>query len=485
MVVGAGFGGLAAAVRLRALGYDVEVLEAMSQPGGRAAVLERDGFRFDAGPTVITAPYLLDELFALLGKDPRDYFELLPVDPFYRVHFPSGETFDYVGEEDRILEQIRGFNPADVDGYRRLAAHARRIFDIGYTKLADVPFERLTDMLRVAPDMARLENYRSVHGLVARYIRDPRLRQVFTFQPLLIGGNPFTASSIYLLIHWLERKWGVWFPRGGTGALVRALVKLLEESGVRVRTGTPVDEIEVESGRAVAVRTAAGERVAADKVVCNADPSVVYTRLVAARHRRTWTDRAVARRRQSMSLFVAYFAAEAQPSTVAHHSILLGPRYEGLLRDIFDRRVLADDFSLYLHAPFRTDPGMAPPGTEVFYVLSPVPNQKSGIDWADEAPRYGARILDALDRGVLPGVKSRLKTWFTLDPRYFADTLRSADGSAFGLEPLLQQSAWFRYHNRSEDVQGLFFVGASTHPGAGVPGVLNTARVLARVVGPP
>ncbi len=485
VVVGSGFGGLAAAVRLRAKGHSVTVLEANNQPGGRASVFRRDGFTFDAGPTVVTAPYLFDELFRLVGRDPRDYYELMPVDPFYRVKFEDGTAFDYVADEERILAQIEKISPQDCDGYRRLAAKSKEIFDVGYTQLVDAPFDRLSDMLRVVPQMVRLRSDLSVYDMVSRYIQDERLRQVFTFQPLLVGGNPFATPSIYLLIHWLERKWGVFFPKGGTGSLVRGLVELLRELDVEVRTNTPVERIVVERGRAVAVETATGERMAASGVVCNADPSFVYAKMIEATHRRKHTDRAVAKKNPSMSLFVGYFGAKGTWDDTAHHTILLGPRYRGLLDDIFKKKVLAPDYSLYLHRPTRSDPSLAPPGHDGFYVLSPVPNDRSGVDWADQSERYFDKILDTLDQGELPGLKSRLVTRMSIDPRYFAGTLRSVDGAAFGLEPSLLQSAWFRYHNRSEDVDGLYFVGASTHPGAGLPGVLNSAKVLERVVEDP
>jgi phytoene desaturase len=369
-----------------------------------------------------------------------------------------------------------------VDGYRRLARLSERIFDTGFTELADRPFDRLSDMLRVVPAMARLQSWRSVHGLVARHIRDPRLRQALTFEPLLVGGDPFRTSSIYLLIHWLERKWGVHFALGGTTSIVRGLVRLLEELGVEVRLSSPAAEIEVEGGRVRAVRTEGGERIPCTLAVANADPSFVYTRLVDARHRTRHTDRQVSRVRQSMSLFVGYFGATRTWPELAHHTILLGPRYRELLDDVFRRRVLADDFSLYLHAPTRTDPSLAPPGSETCYVLSPVPNTRAGIDWSREAEPYFARIRESLERRLLPGLGASIATSFTMTPADFEGTLRSVDGAAFGPEPLLTQSAWFRYHNRSPDVGGLHFVGAGTHPGAGIPGVLSSAKVLERVV---
>ena len=485
IVIGAGFGGLAAAARLRAMGHRVTVVEAGDQPGGRARAFEREGFHFDAGPTVITAPYLFDELFELFGKDRRDYFELAPVDPFYRVAFPDGRHFDYVGDDERLFAQIAAFNPSDVVGYRRLVEHSQRIFDVGYTQLVDADFSRFGDMMRIVPDLVRLRAYKSLYGLVARYIKDDALRQVFTFQPLLIGGNPFRAPGIYLLIHWLERKWGIHFAMGGTTAIVRGLTQLLGEVGVDVRLNAPVERIEVANGRAKGVLLANGSFLEADLVVSNADPATVYTKLIDPSVRRKHTDRAIARKRYSMSLFVGYFGTNKTYPDLAHHSILLGPRYRELLTDIFDRKKLTDDFSLYLHAPTRTDASLAPPGGESFYVLSPVPNQKSGIDWSVEGPRYMDRILDALDAEHLPGLRDNLATQFHVDPRYFEGELRSYRGAAFGPEPTLRQSAYFRFHNRSEDVEGLYFVGAGVHPGAGLPGVLSSAKVLERVVPQP
>ena len=482
VVIGSGFGGLAAAVRLRQRGYNVVVLEALDQPGGRARTFLRDGCSFDAGPTVITAPYLLDELFTLTGRNPRDYFDLVPVDPWYRVELNDGSRFDYVGDEERILAQIKEFEPRDVDGYRKMARHMERLFDVGYTALADQPFDRFTDMLRVVPQMVKLETHRSVHGLTAKYLRDPRLRQVFTFQPLLVGGNPFSTTSIYSMIHWLERKWGVWFAKGGTASIVSALVRLLTELGVEVRTNSPVARIDVgDNGRARGVVLNSGEVIACDVVVSNADPSTTYSKLIDARHRQHHTDRQLSRVRGSMSLFVGYFSTTKTFPDVKHHTIVLGPRYRGLLDDIFNKKVLADDFSLYLHRPTATDPSLAPPGRDAWYVLSPVPNQRSGIDWEQEAPRYGEKILKALDR-IVPGLSASSTGFFSIDPRTFAGDLRTRDGAAFGPEPVLTQSAWFRFHNRSPDVANLFFVGAGTHPGAGVPGVLCSAKVLERVL---
>lgn len=482
IVIGTGFGGLAAAVRLVALGYGVTILEAGDQAGGRARVFQKDGFTFDAGPTVVTAPHLFDELFELLGRRREDYVDFVPVDPFYRCSFPDGEFFDYVGDEERLLAQIEKLSPRDVDGYRRMVKHAERIFDVGYTQLADVPFGKLADMLRIVPDLGRLSAYRSVYSLVSSYIKDSRLRQVFTFEPLLIGGNPMKAPGIYLLIHYLERKWGVHYAKGGTGAIVRGLVDLLTEAGVEIRLGTPVERIETKGGRATAVVLADGTSLGADLIVSNADPTIVYGKMLDSAALRRNSPKRALKKRQSMSLFVGYFGTKKQYSNTKHHTIVLGERYEELLRDVFERRVLAKDFSLYLHRPGASDPNMAPEGHDAFYVLSPVPNQLSGLDWEKEAGPYFESVLEELEKRELPGLRENIVTKFSVDPRYFETELRSHQGAAFGLEPLMSQSAYFRYHNASPDVEGLYFVGASTHPGAGMPGVLCSAKVLEKVV---
>ena len=485
IVIGTGFGGLAAAVRLQAKGYETTVLEALPDAGGRGRVFHRDGFIFDAGPTVITAPYLFDELFSLAGKRKEDYFQLLPIDPFYRIEYSDGSRFDYVGEEDALLENIRKISPGDVEGYRKLSEHARRIFEIGYLQLADAPFESLAEMFRVVPDLVRLKNFKTVYGLVADYIKDERLRQAFTFQPLLVGGNPFDVTSIYLLIHTLEKKWGVHFAKGGTGAIVSGLTKLLGEMGAQIRYSTPVERLEIRNGRVTGVITAQGERIASDIVVSNADPMVVYNKMLDGKFRWKNSNLVLKTKRPSMGLFVIYFGTNKTYPDLTHHTIILGPRYRGLLNDIFHKKILAEDFSLYLHAPTRTDSTLAPPGHEGFYVLSPVPNNLSGIDWDKEGPAYCEKILNFLDQTHLPGLKKHLVTQFYVTPDYFEKDLRSYAGAGFGIEPIFRQSAWFRFHNRSEDVPGLYFVGASTHPGAGVPGVLCSAKVLDRVVANP
>ncbi len=482
VVIGAGFGGLAAAIRLRAMGYETEVLEAGHQAGGRARVFHRDGFTFDAGPTVLTAPHLVDELFRLLGRRREDYAQLTPISPLYRVSFPDGTHFDYEGTDEALERQVRDLSPTDVHGYRQLSDHARRIFEVGYLQFADRPFHRLEDMLKIVPDLVSVRGYRSVHALVASYIKDERLRQVFTFEPLLIGGNPLRAPAIYLLIHWLERQWGVHYVLGGTGRLVEGLVRLLHEFDVPVRLGAAVERIATDGGRVTGVHLESGEFVPADLVVCNADPTRVYARMLDRKHLRTARFTRLLRQRHSASLFVGYFGTRRQFPHCKHHTIFLDSEYRNLLRDIFDRRVLSGRYALYLHAPSRTDPTVAPEGCDAFYVLAPVPNQLSEIDWSTAAEETFDRILDVLEARCLPGLRDSLVTQFAVDPRYFEGELRSHVGAAFGLEPTLTQSAYFRYHNAAPGIAGLFFVGASTHPGAGIPGVLCSAKVLERVV---
>lgn len=482
IVIGSGFGGLAAAIRLGARGYRVTVLERRDQPGGRAYVYRQDGFTFDGGPTVITAPFLFEELWELCGRRLADDVDLRPVSPFYRIRFHDGQVFDYTGDAEAMRSEISRFQPADLDGYERLMEMSRRIFEVGFERLSYAPFGHWTDMAKIVPDMIKLQSYRTVWSLVSKYIKDDRLRQVLSFHPLLVGGNPFETTSIYSLICWLERKWGVWFPMGGTGSLVKGMVGLVEGQGNVVRLGAEVSRIEVEAGRATGVTLTDGTRLVADIVVSNADSAFTYKHLLPAEHRKRWTDAKVDRARYSMSLFVWYFGTKRRYEDVPHHMMLLGPRYEGLLADIFKRHRLAEDFSLYLHRPTATDISMAPPGHDAFYVLAPVPHLGSGTDWARQAESYRQAIQAKLEATVLPGLGAEIVTSRVTTPQDFHDRLLSFKGAAFGLEPILLQSAWFRPHNRSEDVQGLFMVGASTHPGAGVPGVLMSAKALEKVI---
>ncbi len=484
VVIGSGFGGLAAAIRLQQQGHDVTIVEKRDKPGGRAYVYEQDGYTFDGGPTIITAPWLIRELFERSGRKTDDYVQLVPIDPFYNIRFGDGSVFRYTGKREEVIEEVRRFSPADVPGYLRFAEATEAIFKAGMA-LIDTPFERIADMMKVLPDLVRLRADRSVAAFVNRHISDPRLRQVFSFHPLLVGGNPFQSTSIYALIHTLEQQWGVWFAMGGTGALVRGLGRLFEELGGTVRLGCEVSEIIVDpaSHRATGVRIAGGEVVRADAVVCNGDVAQSYMSLVPAAMRPKNSDRRYERTRYSMSLFVIYFGTDRRYDDVAHHEILMGPRYEGLLEDIFTRKTLSRDFSLYLHRPTATDPSLAPPGCDSFYVLSPVPHLGGDVDWATAAGPYRDAIIAHLEAHHLPGLSKHIVTERVIDPRHFRDELNSYLGSAFSVEPILTQSAWFRPHNRSEDIGNLYFAGAGTHPGAGIPGVLSSGKIVADLIG--
>ena len=482
IVIGAGFGGLAAAIRLRARGHEVDLVEKRTQAGGRAGVFRQDGFTFDAGPTIITAPHLIAELFQLAGRRMDDFVRLVPVNPFYRVRFDDGSSIDWTGDDEQRLAAIAALSPGDVDGYYRFARRSRDIFDQAFP-LIDQPFLSMGPMLRAIPRLIRARSWSSVAALVDAEVRDPRIRQLLSFHPLLIGGNPFDSPSIYALIHELERRWGVWFAEGGTGALVAALVRVFEEIGGRVRLDSEVVSIDVNAAqRATGVVLAGGARIRADVVVCNGDVVRSYRELVPKPARRVNSDRRLDRYRQSMSLFVLYFGTSRRYEHVAHHEILLGPRYRGLLDDVFHHETLADDFSLYLHRPTATDASLAPPGCDAWYVLSPVPNLSAGVDWATAGDGYRDRIVRHLEQRLLPGLTSHIVTETRVDPRYFRDALNSHLGNAFSLQPLFRQSAWFRPHARSEDIPNLFFVGAGTHPGAGIPGVLNSARIVDRLI---
>jgi phytoene desaturase len=484
LVIGSGFGGLAAAIRLQARGYATTILEMRDKPGGRAYVFEDKGFTYDAGPTIITAPFLIDELFALVGKRTEDYVKIVPVTPFYRIVFHDGRIFDYSGDEAHIIEQIKKYNPSDVPGYLEFVAKSHAIFDRAFIELADKPFSSFTDMIKVAPDLIRLRSQESVFTLVSRYVKDPLLQQVFSFHPLLVGGNPFQSSSIYAMIHYLERKWGVHFAMGGTGALVQGLLRLFTELGGKLRLNTRVEQLLVENGTARGVRLDSGEELPASVVVSNADVANFYKKAVPATVRKKWTDRKLDGMRYSMGLFLIYFGTDRTYPDLAHHTIVLTERYRELLEDIFRRKILADDFSLYLHAPTRTDPSLAPPGCECFYVLSPVPNLGGKVDWNAVKECYANAILESLEK-LCPDLRKHIVSKIVWTPLDFETQLDAHLGSAFQFEPILTQSAWFRPHNVSEDVKNFFLVGAGTHPGAGLPGVLSSAKLLERVIPSP
>ncbi|WP_207103105.1 phytoene desaturase [Paracoccus shandongensis] len=476
-VIGAGLGGLALAIRLQSAGLSTTVFEKRDKPGGRAYVYHDEGFTFDAGPTVITDPDCLKKLWRLSGRDMADHVTLLPVDPFYRLCWEDGTVFDYADDQDSIERQIHAINPADVEGYRRFLAYSRDVYREGYEKLGTVPFLHFSDMIRAAPQLARLQAWRSVHSMVARHIKDEHLRQAFSFHTLLVGGNPFSTSSIYALIHALERQGGVWFAKGGTGALVAGMVRLFQELGGTIHLNMPVDRIETQGNRATAIH-AGGQRHPFDMVASNADVVHTYRTLLGDPK----GDK-LARKRHSMSLFVVYFGLRGLRPELRHHMVLFGPRYRELVNQIFAGKELADDFSLYLHAPSVTDPDLAPEGCSAYYVLAPVPHLGTvDPDWERTAPVYRDRILDYLEARYIPNLRRDLMTVRHFTPLDFRSELNAHLGSAFSVEPILTQSAWFRPHNRDERLENLYVVGAGTHPGAGIPGVVGSAEATASLM---
>lgn len=477
-VIGSGFGGLALAIRLQSAGIDTTVLEARDKPGGRAYHWEKGGHIFDAGPTVITDPACLRELWELTGADMARDVDLVPVSPFYRLSWPDGTTFDYVNDDEILARQIEALEPADVEGYGHFLQYAEGVYVEGYEKLGAVPFLDFKSMLRAAPQLARYQAWRSVYSMVSRFVRNDKLRQALSFHTLLVGGNPMTTSAIYALIHKLERDGGVWFAKGGTNQLVAGMVRHLERLGGSVRLADPVDGIATEGGRATVVRTRSGWSQRFDAVASNADVVRTYDMLGHASARRSSAK--LKRKRFSPSLFVVHFSTQGAWPEVPHHSILFGPRYAELLKEIYRGSSLPNEPSIYLHHPTATDPSMAPEGRSTFYALAPVPHLgKAKIDWEAEGSAYVQRLLEILEQRCLPGLSSRLGEVFHFGPADFERDLNSHLGSAFSLEPLLTQSAFFRVHNRDDTVRNLYFVGAGTHPGAGIPGVVGSAKATA------
>jgi len=482
LVIGAGFGGIAAALRLRAKGYEVSLIDRCAGLGGRAQVFERGGFKHDAGPTVITAPFLFEELFALFGEKFEDHVKLVPLTPWYRFHFSDNTQFDYGGTLDETLAEIARIEPADCDGYRSLLVQSEKIFKIGFLQLSAVPFHRFVTMLRQIPALLRLRSQDSVWQLVCRHLKNPKLRQAFSIQPLLVGGNPFDTTSIYGLIHYLERAHGVHFAMGGTAAITNALGALMTKHGIDVRLNTTVRNINVDEGVASGVTLVDGSSMSADVIVSNADPAHLYAAMIRPEDQAPSARLKLAAAEFSMGLFVLYFGTTRQYPDVAHHTIWLGERYRELLADIFHDKVLSEDFSLYLHRPTATDASFAPAGCDSFYVLCPVPNLKGAVDWAVEGPRLQARIVAALEKTILPGLGACITSDFYMTPENFRSDYLSAHGAGFSVAPLFRQSAWFRFHNRAEGIRNLYLVGAGTHPGAGLPGVLCSAKVLDALV---
>ncbi|WP_068076782.1 phytoene desaturase [Novosphingobium lentum] len=479
-VIGAGFGGLALAIRLQSAGIATTVVEARDKPGGRAYFWERDGFTFDAGPTVITDPPCLEELWALSGRRMADDIELMPVHPFYRLNWPDGTNFDYSNDEAQLHAEIARISPGDVAGYEDFARYAAHVYEEGYVKLGAVPFLDFASMIKAAPALAKHQAWRSVYAMASKFMASEKLREAFSFHTLLVGGNPMTTSAIYALIHKLEKDGGVWWAKGGTNRLIAAMVTQFERIGGTVRMGDAVTQIDTLGNRITGVTTASGWSGRFDAVASNADLMHTYRDLLATNPRGAKQAKSLARKRFSPSLFVVHFGIEGTWPGIPHHMILFGPRYKGLLDDIYEHGVLPQDFSIYLHHPTVTDPSMAPEGMSTFYVLIPVANMgKLPVDWDQIGPVLEKRILDEVGRRLIPDIHSRIVTKFHYAPADFGRDLNAHLGSAFSLEPLLTQSAWFRAHNRDDALPNFYLVGAGTHPGAGIPGVVGSAKATA------
>lgn len=479
-VIGAGFGGLALAIRLQSAGVETVLVEARDKPGGRAYFWQREGFTFDAGPTVITDPNCLRELWQLSGHDMADDVELLPVMPFYRLNWTDGTNFDYSNDEAALRREIARIAPADLAGYDEFLRYSARVYQEGYVKLGHVPFLDFKSMLKAAPALVRHQAWRSVYSIVSSYIDDEKLREALSFHTLLVGGNPMTASAIYALIHKLEKDGGVWWPKGGTNRLVAAMVTHFERLGGTVRLGDPVARIHTLGDRASEVETASGWRERFDAVASNADIMHTYRELLGEAPRGREMAHKLAAKRFSPSLFIVHFGLEGNWPGIPHHTILFGPRYRELLSDIYEHGVLPRDFSIYLHHPTVTDPSVAPPGKSTFYALVPVAHLgKLPIDWNQVGPLLEERVLAEIGRRLIPDIDDRIVTKFHYSPQDFADDLNAYHGSAFSLEPVLTQSAWFRAHNRDDRLRNVYLVGAGTHPGAGIPGVVGSAKATA------
>ncbi len=479
-VIGSGFGGLSLAVRLQSAGVQTTLYEKRDKLGGRAYVYEQDGYTFDAGPTVITEPASLEELFGLTGARMSDYVELLRVDPFYRLLWEDGFSFDYCQDEEKLIEQIAAKSPGDVDGYRRFHEYSEDLYVEGYKKLGAVPFLNFWSMVKAAPQLAQLQGYRSVYGRLSDFVKDKHLREAFSFHSLLVGGDPFRTSAVYSLIHALERRGGIWFGKGGTGAIVQGLGRFFQDLGGEIKLAAPVAEVTVADDKCREVVTEDGERRAFDAVASNADIVHTYENLLGRTKRGASMGRGLKNKKFSNSLFVIYFGTNRQFENLMHHTIMFGPRYRDLIADIFAGPDLPDDFSLYLHRPTASDPDLAPEGCDSFYVLSPVPNlEKAKVDWAVEGPKYKERIYKYLEDRYMPGLRESIVTDRIFTPAEFETELNSHAGSAFSIEPILTQSAYFRIHNRDDQISNLYFVGAGTHPGAGVPGVVGSAKATA------
>lgn len=485
LVIGSGFASLSTAIRLQNHGHNVTLIEKRDKLGGRAYLFEKDGLKFDAGPTVITAPWLFNEIFESCGKNREDYVEFTPLNPFYKIFFENGKSFTYNGIRDEVISEIRKFNPDDVDGYLKFYETTKKIFKTGF-ELIDTPFNKVSYMFSILPDLIKLRSYQSVYKYVSKYIKNEELRKVFSFHSLLIGGNPFRTTNIYTLIHFLKQKWGVLYAKGGTFSIVKAMEKLFIELGGNIRLNSEMSEILVnsESGKpkTKGIRLKSGEEFSADIVICNSDVTYTYKNNIDSKFRKKYTDKKIDSFKHSMSLFVIYFGTKKKYENIPHHSIIFDKTYKELLDNVFTNYTLSDDFSLYLHRPSSTDTSVAPEGNDCFYVLSPVPNLLSKTNWKEEGESYKNKIINYREKHYMPELKENIVTEFFVTPEYFLNSLNSHLGSAFSVEPTLKQSAFMRPHNESEDIENLYFCGAGTHPGAGLPGVLSSAKIVEKLI---
>ena len=483
IVIGSGFGGIAAALRLKAKGHKVTLIEKHPDLGGRARVFRKNGFIFDGGPTVITAPYLINELFELFKKNPKDYIKLSPLKVWYQFVFEDKSRFNYSGNENEMKAQIKELNKEDVKGYEKLVNFTKKIFDKGFTELADIPFDKPFVMMQQLPSLLKLKSYKSVYSLVSSYIKNEKLRRMLSMHPLLVGGNPFTTTSIYGLILYLEKKWGIHYSMGGTGNIIKGFEKLMNEVGIKVIKGNEVTKILSKNNKITSIQLDNHDYIDADNVICNADPPAVYEKLLDEKNNNSFLFKWKKKRMEySMGLFVYYFGTKKIYDNVEHHTIKFGSKYKEHLDDIFDKKKLNNDISYYLHRPSATDKSMAPEGNDCFYVLVPVPNNQSGIDWSIEGDKMKKLIIDKMENDLMPNLRNNIVEDFYLTPDYFEKDLNTKFGSGFSIQPKFTQSAYFRFHNKSEIYDGLYFVGAGTHPGAGVPGVLSSAKVLDKIL---
>ena len=480
IVIGAGFGGIAAALRLKAKNHDITLIEKQEDLGGRARVFKKNGFIFDGGPTVITAPYLINELFELFNKNPKDYINLTPLKNWYRFIFEDGTYFNYSGNEDLMKNQIEKINKEDVKGYENLVNFTKKIFNKGYMELSDVSFDKPFSMMKHLPALLSLKSYKSVYSLVSSYVKNEKLRRILSMHPLLVGGNPFTTTSIYGLILYLEKKWGIHYSMGGTGHIIKGLERLMVEENIKIIKGKEVNGFIIHNKKIKKIKLSDDKEISVDNVVCNADPPPIYDNL------KTKSSFLFSLKRKrmdySMGLFVYYFGTKKRYKNVEHHTIKFGNKYKEHLDDIFKNKKLNEDISYYLHRATATDKSMAPDGHECFYVLVPVPNNISGINWSIEGEKMKELIINKMETDLLPELKRNIVEDFYLTPDYFEKELNTKYGSGFSIQPKFSQSAYFRFHNKSEICDNLYFVGAGTHPGAGIPGVLSSAKVLDKIL---